>query len=331
MRRVSTDSKKEQYDLSQKFMLMTRYITLFTKVIWAHPEAKTCADVPRCRQKAIEFLSTIPPLRLRMHAIWEKAQWTGVTSSSPDKQAHNAGPNAPKYPALDSTFPSAPVSPRRASVETSKYPSFEDGSGSPRRNSVTEISHPSAKRHCSVDTGVSIPFDLPATFSDIAKSNTAKGIETCGVLLGYNQDNSSFLITTVVIPQQTGTRDTCEALDGAEEKILTYALSNDLVCLGWIHTHPTQSCFLSSVDMHTTLSYQQMLPNAVAIVVAPTDRNLPVGVWRLTDSGMNRIRACNLRGFHIHDGKEAYSQLVRDVSWDTSMNVVVVDLRHFHS
>ena len=26
--------------------------------------------------------------------------------------------------------------------------------------------------------------------------------------------------------------------------------------LGWIHTHPTQTCFLSSVDVHTQCGYQ---------------------------------------------------------------------------
>ena len=171
---------------------------------------------------------------------------------------------------------------------------------------------------------ISIPFDLPVTFSQLANVNTVRGIETCGILLGATQPAS--VITTMVIPKQTGTRDTCEALPGAEEAILLYALSNDLVCLGWIHTHPTQSCFLSSVDMHTTLPYQQMLADAVAIVVAPTDTELPIGVWRLTDSGLTGIRTCPLRGFHDHDGKTAFSQLA-ETNWDTRTSVVVVDMR----
>ncbi len=36
-----------------------------------------------------------------------------------------------------------------------------------------------------------------------------------------------------------------------------------------IHTHPTQSCFMSSMDLHTHVAYQQMLPEAIAIVCAP--------------------------------------------------------------
>ena len=39
-----------------------------------------------------------------------------------------------------------------------------------------------------------------------------------------------------------------------------------MTVVGWIHTHPTQSAFLSSVDLHMQYSYQQMLPEALAIV-----------------------------------------------------------------
>lgn len=34
-------------------------------------------------------------------------------------------------------------------------------------------------------------------------------------------------------------------------------------------THPTQTAFLSSVDLHTHCSYQMMLPEAIAIVCSP--------------------------------------------------------------
>lgn len=174
--------------------------------------------------------------------------------------------------------------------------------------------------------GISIPFDLPVSFSELSHTNTSRGIETCGILLGTSA-KGSYSITTLVIPRQTGTRDTCESLSGSEEEILAYALGNNLVCLGWIHTHPTQSCFLSSVDMHTTLPYQQMLGDAVAIVVAPTDKHLPIGVWRLTPAGIAGIARCRLRGFHDHDGKDAFSQVATDTNWDPNLRVVIVDLR----
>lgn len=307
---LNLDSKKELYDLSQQFMLMTRYISLFAKVIWAHPQASRCSDVSRCRERAIEYLAAIPYLRDRMFAVWQRGQ----ESSRPvgkELIGQQLLVKAPKYPSPDAAFPASRVQP-----------------GSPVTTESPQKVPPAKRQHSAcIQGGISIPFDLPSTFQAIAKSNTEKGIETCGVLLGYQQ-GESLLITTVMVPRQTGTRDTCETLPGAEEKILSYALTNELACLGWIHTHPTQSCFLSSVDMHTSLSYQQMLPSAVAIVIAPTDKELPIGVWRLTRSGMEDIRKCPLRGFHTHESKEALTKLIRDVHWDPTMNVVVVDHRY---
>ncbi|RWV97612.1 hypothetical protein GW17_00039589 [Ensete ventricosum] len=41
-------------------------------------------------------------------------------------------------------------------------------------------------------------------------------------------------------------------------------------CLN-LQTHPTQSCFMSSIDLHTQYAYQILLPEAIAIVMAPKD------------------------------------------------------------
>jgi hypothetical protein len=41
-----------------------------------------------------------------------------------------------------------------------------------------------------------------------------------------------------------------------EEDIFEAQDSRGLYPLGWIHTHPTQTCFLSSVDVHTHCGYQ---------------------------------------------------------------------------
>lgn len=48
--------------------------------------------------------------------------------------------------------------------------------------------------------------------------------------------------------------------------------------LGWVHTHPTQSCFLSSIDIHTQCGYQSMLDESIAIVMAP--RGERASPWR---------------------------------------------------
>jgi STAM-binding protein len=43
-------------------------------------------------------------------------------------------------------------------------------------------------------------------------------------------------------------------------------IREDIILLGWIHTHPAYDVFLSSVDMHNQYEYQNMLPEVLAIV-----------------------------------------------------------------
>ena len=58
-----------------------------------------------------------------------------------------------------------------------------------------------------------------------------------------------------------------------------------------IHTHPSQTAFLSSVDLHNHLPYQLMLPEAVAIVCAP--RKNETGFFVLTENhGLGFISKC---------------------------------------
>ncbi|RYR26027.1 hypothetical protein Ahy_B02g060136 [Arachis hypogaea] len=58
----------------------------------------------------------------------------------------------------------------------------------------------------------------------------------------------------VIIPKQESTSDSCSTLN--EEEIFEVQDSLSLFPLGWIHTHPSQTCFVSSVDLHTHYSYQ---------------------------------------------------------------------------
>ncbi|XP_041830192.1 AMSH-like protease isoform X2 [Melanotaenia boesemani] len=142
---------------------------------------------------------------------------------------------------------------------------------------------------------VVIPRDLTHRFLLLADSNTVRGIETCGVLCGRLTHNE-FVLTHVVIPKQSAGPDFCD-MENVEE-LFGFQDQQNLLTLGWIHTHPTQTAFLSSVDLHTHCSYQLMLPEAVAIVCAPKHND--TGVFRLTGPGMSEVSGCRLKGFHPH-------------------------------
>ncbi|KAL7417156.1 hypothetical protein BDY24DRAFT_376863 [Mrakia frigida] len=132
-----------------------------------------------------------------------------------------------------------------------------------------------------------------------------------------------------------GTGDTCETLE--EEKVFEFQDKRGLLTLGWIHTHPTQSCFMSSLDLHTHSAYQCMLPEAIAVVCAPL-ATPALGIFRLTDPpGLNLIMACRRREtFHPHPdvdggiytgGFGAEDQGYGHVRMREGQGVEVVDLR----
>ncbi|OAY56091.1 AMSH-like ubiquitin thioesterase 3 [Manihot esculenta] len=173
-----------------------------------------------------------------------------------------------------------------------------------------------------------VPVNLMEDFLRLAHANTQKNLETCGVLAG-SLKNRVFHLTTLIIPKQESTSDSCQTVN--EEEIFEVQDRLALFPLGWIHTHPSQTCFMSSVDLHTHYSYQIMLPEAIAIVMAPTDESSPHGIFHLSDpSGVSVIRNCQQRGFHPHeeplDGSAIYEHCSH-VYMNSNLKFEVVDLR----
>ncbi|KAH9819375.1 AMSH-like protease sst2 [Teratosphaeria destructans] len=174
-----------------------------------------------------------------------------------------------------------------------------------------------------------LPSELRTTFLNLAHPNTARNLETCGILCG-TAFSGALCITTLVIPDQNATSDTCDTTETGDNDLFNYCDENNLLVCGWIHTHPSQSCFLSSRDLHTSSGYQVMLPEAIAIVCAP--RHMPdYGIFRLTDPpGLPHVLECTKKGlFHQHDEQRLYTDAVRPghVMQDKRLGFEVVDLR----
>ncbi|KAJ2768635.1 hypothetical protein IWQ56_002862 [Coemansia nantahalensis] len=155
---------------------------------------------------------------------------------------------------------------------------------------------------------VQLPEGIFEEFMDIARANTQANLETCAVLCGKQVPGQQTLImTTLILPKQRATSDTCTTEH--EEELFAEQMDRDLITLGWIHTHPSQTCFMSSLDLHTQCSYQLMLPEAIAIVCSPKHEPR-FGIFRLTDpSGIDTIQNCKEKSaFHPHNGaKDIYT------------------------
>lgn len=153
---------------------------------------------------------------------------------------------------------------------------------------------------------VVLPRDVVARFAALAEPNTfldERGVETCGVLAGRPLApgaGGGIVVTHIIVPDQLAGSDSCEMI--GEDVVLEFCLEHGLLAAGWIHTHPSQSCFMSSMDLHTHYSFQATLPEAIAIVVAPRDARVPWSAFRLTTDesggggGFALIQACEVRG-----------------------------------
>jgi len=169
---------------------------------------------------------------------------------------------------------------------------------------------------------VAVPGDLIVRFLDIARVNSDRGIETLGTLGGQLRNNK-FMISHLLIPRQVGKSDSC-TMDGLEDVWDVHDKEN-IIFLGWIHTHPAYSVFLSSVDMHNQYEWQHMLPEAIATVCSIKDNE--VGHLRLTESGMSEIGDCTLTNFHPHSKQPPLFEEANHVVVDADARVVIRDLR----
>ncbi|GMH26114.1 hypothetical protein Nepgr_027957 [Nepenthes gracilis] len=189
-------------------------------------------------------------------------------------------------------------------VTHSPSPAISCTLNAPHAAQISHIAGADSKHEWSESTSrvlkdVHISAELMEVFLQLARENTDKDLETCGVLAAILKDEI-FYTTTLIVPKQESTSGSCQALN--EEEIFSIQNERSLFPVGWIHTHPSQRCFMSSIDLHTQYSYQVMVPEAIAIVMAPTDKTRSYGVFRLSDSeGMSIVRECREQGFHPHE------------------------------
>ncbi|XP_059308488.1 AMSH-like ubiquitin thioesterase 2 isoform X5 [Lycium ferocissimum] len=186
--------------------------------------------------------------------------------------------------------------------------------------------------------GISLIHTLPheaeissvsSTDSSSGPSNYSRNVQTkSGPLKDVHVKDDIFYITSLIIPKQESTSNSCQALQ--EEEMFAILHEQPLFPIGWIHTHPSQSCFMSSIDLHTQYSYQVMVPEAIGIVMAPTDTSRAYGIFQLSDGGKKILKDCPEKGFHLHkepvDGSPLYGDC-SNVYINSCLRLEIFDLR----
>ncbi|KAA0199448.1 STAM-binding protein A [Fasciolopsis buskii] len=323
-------------------VLASRFLVLFLQVLPKHKDFRKIsaeemtAWKERCRTtfKKAEVLKQA--LRERFAAEHEEyirqkqeEQIRQLAESDIDQLL----PEPPPSPPPISTKPVGPIDACSPATFPITYPRLPEINGPSTFSSDSNLpaQPPQVDRSLKPQTNsaphgwlpIRMSFELARRFMRLAEPNTIANRETCASLCG-NLVSNEYRITDVVITKQTGTPDSCTTHN--EEELFDYMEKRNLIVLGWIHTHPSQTAFLSSVDQHTQLSYQIMLPEAIAIVCAPKFNEITA--FSLNPVyGLPYVRQCRESGFHPHPKSIQIYEPSPHVIDDPSALFNVVDLR----
>ncbi|KAF8003666.1 26S proteasome regulatory particle non-ATPase Rpn11p [Metschnikowia aff. pulcherrima] len=97
-------------------------------------------------------------------------------------------------------------------------------------------------------------------------------MEVMGLMLGEFVDDFTIHVKDVFAMPQSGTGVSVEAVDDVFQTKMMDMLrqtGRDQMVVGWYHSHPGFGCWLSSVDVNTQQSFEQLNKRAVAVVIDP--------------------------------------------------------------
>ncbi|XP_059518751.1 AMSH-like protease isoform X2 [Myotis daubentonii] len=338
----------EEGNLENAFVLYNKFITLFVEKLPSHRDYQQCAvpekqDIMKNKYRA-EFLKKLEHQRLieaerkriaqmRQQQL-ETEQFLFFEDQLKKQELARGQMRSQETPALSEQIDGSALSCFPKHQNNSLLNVFADQPNKSDATNYASHSPPvnralkpaatlSAVQNLVVEglRCVVLSRDLCHRFLLLAESNTARGIETCGILCGKLMHNE-FTITHIIVPKQSAGPDYCD-VENVEE-LFSVQDQHGLLTLGWIHTHPTQTAFLSSVDLHTHCSYQLMLPEAIAIVCSPKHND--TGIFRLTSAGMLEVSTCKKKGFHPHTKEPRLFSVCKHVLVK-DIKIIVLDLR----
>ncbi|XP_058443143.1 STAM-binding protein [Malaya genurostris] len=335
----------QEGNLEGAYILYMRFMTLFLEKVINHPEYKTVpVDLKQQNQQKLkEVLPVAEKLKAKLSEKYSKEYNQFLEEKKREEKKRRDMKEKLKKTSVASPSYPEPTAPSSILVDADMldrvlYPN--DFPTDPNRSSGTGLLLPDKNlaikptydrtlkpSPTSVLAGslrpVIIPTETMVKFLQLASRNTLNNVETCGILAGKLAHNK-FSITHIIVPKQKGTADSCTTMN--EEEIFNFQDQKNLITLGWIHTHPSQTAFLSSVDLHTHCSYQIMLEEAIAIVCSPKYNE--TGFFCLTPSyGLDYISQCRLSGFHPHPKDPPLFMEALHITLEDKVPIEVVDLR----
>ncbi|KAL0208004.1 hypothetical protein P9112_010591 [Eukaryota sp. TZLM1-RC] len=122
------------------------------------------------------------------------------------------------------------------------------------------------------DTSETLYISSLALLKMLKHGRAGVPMEVMGLMLGEFVDEYTVRITDVFAMPQSGTAMSVEAIDSAFQQQMMEMLKRtgrSESVVGWYHSHPGFGCWLSSVDVNTQQSMEQLDKRAIAVVVDP--------------------------------------------------------------
>lgn len=141
------------------------------------------------------------------------------------------------------------------------------------------------------DTKETIYISSIALLKMLKHGRAGVPMEVMGLMLGEFVDDYTVNVVDVFAMPQSGTGVSVEAVDDVFQAKMMDMLKQtgrDQMVVGWYHSHPGFGCWLSSVDVNTQKSFEQLNSRAVAVVVDPIQSvkgKVVIDAFRLIDTG----------------------------------------------
>lgn len=123
-----------------------------------------------------------------------------------------------------------------------------------------------------VDNSETVYISSLALLKMLRHGRAGVPMEVMGLMLGEFVDDFTVRVVDVFAMPQSGTGVSVEAVDPVFQTKMMEMLrqtGRPETVVGWYHSHPGFGCWLSSVDINTQQSFEQLTPRAVAVVVDP--------------------------------------------------------------
>eukprot|EP00658_Telonema_sp_P-2_P063844 TRINITY_DN5265_c0_g1_i1.p1 TRINITY_DN5265_c0_g1~~TRINITY_DN5265_c0_g1_i1.p1 ORF type:complete len:317 (+),score=84.84 TRINITY_DN5265_c0_g1_i1:274-1224(+) len=122
------------------------------------------------------------------------------------------------------------------------------------------------------DTAETTHISSLALLKMLTHARAGVPLEVMGLMIGEYIDDYTVRVVDVFSMPQTATGQSVEAVDPEYQSLMLEKLEQvgrPEKVVGWYHSHPGFGCWLSSEDVQTAKSYEQLTSRSVSVVIDP--------------------------------------------------------------